>query len=546
MNRHASSLLLLPLLAGLAQAQLPTFSDSSNSISLSQVMAGFPLGTPYHSAVAADLDGNLDPEVVYRVEGGLIVCMNVAVSTSCFRVSIPCNDFVARPTDDGRSELILAGPDGLIVLDFRFDFQAQTVSLIRTDLVDPAVADLRTLSGTALSSANGRDLLGISSDGQSLVALLKDVNAPTGYSIFAPFNPTTQGTAWDVRAIDRDGNNSYEVAAITTAGLEFFGVGGNSIKVYGHTALSGAICELDVGLGQTICWMRPKSATEFELVTADSISSTHQVDLGQVEIVAAATGDLDADGDEDLAVSVKDSSKLLLFEHLGGGSFQGSSPRTVLNGHGSSANNVASPLLSDFDGDGEKDLAWADLNTQTLDIFYNSNWDGFDYLLPQVYYLDFEITNEVTWTFSKYQEYSQRPADATDIQVRVYHQYPDGTTLWDPPQFANPVPIGPFFASTYGHAPKITVPYTHPANPSTDFATYLEARYVVLDGNRKVLKKYPPIFIVFADKTNQGALDYLQSLWGHVQIFIREIGNGEKTGGQSGIPPTGTGGTGGG
>lgn len=543
---HAKSLLLasMTLLGSVSHAQLPTFDGPPGSQLLQDVMPGLPGQSPYRQVVAADIDGNLDKDIIYVIDTGLIVNLNVAISTIHFRVDIPCNDVAARKTASGKDELILAGPNGLIILDFEISQGGAIRSWTSRHLDTPETADMRAITSCSLVTHGNQDLLGIQSDGQTLVALLEYIPAPSGYLIYPGFSPMTTGTAWDVEAVDRDGNGTLEVGALTSDGLEFFDATGTGIGTFGFASPTGALCRVTGGANDQLAWVRPGTGGDMELYMATSQGLGTPVNLGNVSIVAAETGDLDADGDTDLALSLADSTQLLILENENG-SFNLSSLRALSNGRSSSSNNVASPLLADLDGDGHTDVAWADLNSQTLEVFYNDDWDGYENTLPYIDYLDFGIDNLLVWDFEASRPPGDSiPADVEYLQVRVFHQYPneiDGMNPdgWSPPQFVSAVPTGTHFAKTNYPYPSITIPYVPDDPEHHAYITYLEARFIVFgNGEYNIAKKYPPLFIAFTETENQPAIDYLTGWWPNIEILIRQIGNDEKAGGSgSNHPP---------
>lgn len=539
MFRPISALAVGAVLVGPASAEFTTFPANPRTLQVQAVLPGLPPGTLYAEIASGDLDGNLDPDVVYQAGDDVVVCLNVSTSSSCFLLDHrSVNDFAILRNPDHDAVLVLADDVGVHVIEFTYRHQIPLVTWSETSMLSPALADLSSIGSANLDGVGGDDILGVSSNGQSLVALLSDPNTASGLVHFNLVSPQTLGTAWDAIRVDTNQDGIAEIAVVTSAGLEFFGINGQSLGFHAYPQAVGAIARLRTDTDEWVLWARPLSGGGTELAVVDPTSTFSTFSLPQHVVVAMDSGDLDADGDDDLALTSTNASELLILENLDG-TFDLSGSRTFSNGATPTTANDARPLVADLDLDSQQDLAWADWSTGTLEFVFNNQSELHTDQVPEIDYLDLDAGTDVVWDFTATYHHWTIPLDVTHLQVRVWNQIPNATTGWAPPEL---VPIKPFatvFAPVVPFAQNsITFPLEGPAvTPALgeNYVTYVEGRFLVKQGNT-VVKKYPPARFALFQEDQTEIETYLRDLFSPMILTIGDIGNGDKDA-TGGYPP---------
>jgi len=528
MHRHTLRILSGFATLPVAAAQLPPI-DLSQSISASETLAYKGAGLQYRSSAVGDLDDNLDPDVVYLMEDDVIVFMNPTVSTASFVVDHAANDLVVVERA-GKDQLVLADALGLDVIEFDFDYAAQTVVPSETRL---ACGGVSTLHLGQLDGLEGPDLVGLGLDGRELVALLDTPGAPGGWILDASLVGSATQPCWELCTVDFTGGG-IRIAALGLAGVEVFRRHGQPLVTFPGVHSRGSLARYPLGTKDRLAWTHPGPYGD-ELVVISDAGASSPEELG-CQVVATVMGLVDDDHDLDLVLSVDSANQLILFENELG-SFDASTPRVLETEQAGSTGNTAQPVVWDLDGDGTTDCALADSSTETLEIFLNDGSLQHALLVPEVYYLDLaENQGLVTWEFYTGNHSYAAPPSANRLSVRVYNQH-SSNAGWSNPH-SDPLPFATHLVRIDGSVESVTFPLAGPAVvQGTAFITYVEARYLTVGAQDQVIAKFPPIWFSLVHPSFQDAIAYLRAHFPGQAFSENQIGDGETVGGGSGPPP---------
>lgn len=521
---HALALTTLAAPAAAQLPPLPFFSSTSSAGTVGHLGSGLK----YRASAVGDLDGNLDPDIVYVIEDDVIVFLNVTVSTASFLLGRSANDVAILERQSGPDELVLAHSGGVSVLTLDIDIDEQTWSYTEESFGELAPGGISALHLGQLDGLYGRDLVGLGGQGTRVVALL---DTPQGLLVDGSMSDDPISPAWDLCTARLDGSEA-RIATVGVAGVQVLDRSGNYLDTIAYSASRGAITALAGNQRDHLAWFRPSGSGD-ELVVLNEMGywEPFQVDG---PVVAATAADVDNDGDDDLVVSVDDAGELLLLENLAG-SFALNFLR-LENGQPLSTGNEAEPALGDFDRDGRTDAALADFSSFTLDLFLNNEYPEYDSLVPSVYYLNFEIDDLVKWTFWPEGSHYDYPQAATHLSVRVYNQHPGPTPAWSEPH-SDPTPYYSTLVELGGPVRFVAFPYEGPNVQGHDYVTYVEARYVRVHRSGEVIKKFPPYWFAMLDANNAAAIQYMIAHFPNEIFTAEQIGNGEDVGGGAGPPP---------
>ena len=538
---HRTILRILPGLAvpSTVAAQLPPI-ELSQSISSQETLAHKGAGLQYRSSAVGDLDDNLDPEVVYLLDDDVIVFMNVTTSTASFVLDHAAND-LAIVERAGKDHLVLADALGIDVIEFDFDYQAQTIAMSETRFGGLPCGGVSVLHLGQLDGLEGPDLLGLGTDGQELVALLDAPGQPGGWIIDGLLSASADYASWELCTANLTGTE-IGIAVLGLTGVQLLDRQGGTIDGFPGAGARGTLARYRLGTKDRLAWTRPGPSGDELVVISDGGASVAEP-LGSW-VVGSSTALVDGDHDLDLVLSVDSASEIHMLENVLG-SFSGSTVRVLDTGNLASTGNTAQPVAWDLDDDGTTDLALADFSTKTLEVFLND--DGLDHalLVPEVYYLDLaEQAGVVEWEFYAGNHASVAPPSANRLGVRVYNQHP-GSAGWSNPH-SDPLPFATQLVRIGGSVESVTFPLAGPNVQEGDFVTYVEARYVTVGAQNEVIAKFPPIWFSLVDPDNQPAIAYLRDHFPGQTFTENQIGDGETVGGGSGPPPSQPPGPGGG
>jgi hypothetical protein len=228
------------------------------------------------------------------------------------------------------------------------------------------------LNGDGLS-----DLIGIASDGQSVLFQLASGSATT-FSACAGFS--AQANVRDVVALQWDADQPLEVAMLTDLAIEVHEQGGALVNTFAGAVPGGTFCAIGQA-GQTkerLVWITEYAPPAFQyLAVLTPAGVSDLVDLGSLDAFAVVPTDYDQDGDEDILISHRYSYELLWIENQrtpqnpNGATFTPAGDQKVFQvpNPGPAPQNAAWPVAADLDGDGDDDVAFANQGSLSFNVY---------------------------------------------------------------------------------------------------------------------------------------------------------------------------------
>ncbi len=202
-------------------------------------------------------------------------------------------------------------------------------------------------------------------DGQSIVLL--ELDASSDWAATSLANLSINAPALDGELLDWDGDGQLELAVLTTAGLAIMERNGTLLGSWPQNSTGGHLTAFSENWlsGERLAWHLEGGGGATEWLTVLDSGGLHEtLDLTGLGIVGMAAGDLDNDGDDEVALSITSARELLVLRNqrspaaTTGASFSMPNILTVALGQSNSPapNNVAKPILADLDGDGDIDF----------------------------------------------------------------------------------------------------------------------------------------------------------------------------------------------
>lgn len=541
-----STLWLAPLaLTSAASAQLPTYSHDQQVVQLGAAMAALPSAAAIFEAMAVNIDDDLDADLVYRVDGGLLVCPNVIASGSAFLVARPINDLATFTGANGQTLLVLAEPTGVSILDLQV---GGTPTIATWSEENSAQADLIDLAAVEIEENDAPTpsrLIGIHANHSQLVAMIMSSGSGSQLTPDATFSSPQFTDAWDLVLTDCDQDGTGEIAVLSQSGLSFSNPDGTLAVLHPYVSTHGSLIKFDNLTNQRVAWIRPSvSPVGYELVIASPTSLSTPIYLG-TELMFGASGELNVNTIgteyEDLVLTSSDASQALLLENQYGVFSMANSQVVSAQPTQSTIDCRARPIVADLDADGTVDFALANHVLQQVNVFYNEDAGTYGDLRPPFNYLDLSTPGMALWNLHPY-GHDPAPVDKTDIEVKVRRQAPHPVTGWDPPMLVDLDAYYVGFADASFVPPEeqtgprsISFPIAPDGLENQTPVIYVQGRFVVRDSGG-IIKKYPPYTFVMCDPNHPAALSYLVATQVVGVLIGRRIGNGDHLG-VGEIPP---------
>lgn len=249
----------------------------------------------------------------------------------------------------------------------------------------------------------------------------------------------------DAAFVDWDGDGRLEVAVQTTARVRLFERYGAAIGNLNQPAVEGSLLPFSEALrsGERLAWvLRPNQSPVQVLVIADSEGVSAPIGLGGLGVVGIDAGDVDGDGNDDLALSLRSARELWLLRNQRSpgqseiDSFSLNEVSRVLVGEPNTPapNNFSTPVLADLDGDGDLDFLQAVEDEDVVVVQRNQEvLENLQRYRPAL--VTFEANEDFTAGFLKIilGNPLQPPPGATHVEVVVWRR---NDALSEPEQFA--------------------------------------------------------------------------------------------------------------
>jgi hypothetical protein len=327
-----------------------------------------------------DLDGNGDLDLVRSGNGGLSVHLQpfhgpsgAAVVVGRGTQSRPRSVAAGDLDGDGDLDLVSANEFGHNLTAF---LQGNPGSFGTDPLVIGGIESTPFVRSVAAVDLDGDGDLDLASMTESGGLVVFDQTAPQSFADVPLIIETGPGLSAEVADLDGDGDQ--DLVATTDAGLQVFsqlspGSFAVPSSVLGHSAgWPGRVAAADLDADGDLDLVTQND--EFDHLTVsfqDSPGNFGAVPLilggaGMVGPLSVGAGDLDGDGDLDLASANGESGNLTVFFQSSPGSF--ATLPLVVGGPGTTVLPF-SLALSDLDGDGDQDLVSANVGSNDLTVF---------------------------------------------------------------------------------------------------------------------------------------------------------------------------------
>ena len=276
------------------------------------------------------------------------------------------------------------------------------------------------------------DFVVVEADGTTVTPYLAQPGG--GFTAGASF--TTLAPTLDLVPLRWDADAGLEFALLTTFGVELFDDDGSPETSWAAALPGGALCAFSEQASSVdrllwiTAWAPP--AKQF-LMTLSPGGVDDIVNLGSLDAFAAVATDYDLDGFDDILVSHKYSQDLLWFENLRSGSNPTGASFSAQNTDmiafrvgpdaSSAPENEAWPIVSDFDGDGDDDIVFANGETLELGVLRGETIDQAA-MLPGVLSAAYKIdaTSQVGVLEVQFDAPVSIPGAATALELEVWRQ----------------------------------------------------------------------------------------------------------------------------
>lgn len=317
--------------------------------------------------LAGQLNGDLDPDVVFLRGDFPHLAVSPAVYDSVVRYPEPANDIaILRSPALTRDELLTVSGIGLVAWA-RTENQGFTSRALGSDLWNGAKilrsgrSELRPAPLVVGVAANGTDLL-----------LMTNPGTPEENETSFPLD----GNAIDVILYDRNEDDLADLAVLTDTGLHLYDSGSQvPIASFASNAPQGRLAKIGDARSSSrdLIWIETQPGIVDTLFKIRGTNLSSPMPLGPLSTVAVVAGDVDRNGADDLLISHQASYELiLLLNHNGTFSIGSDTAVTVSTGPtGPASNNHAWPVILDLEKDRDLDVVFPVQSTQEFFVFSN-------------------------------------------------------------------------------------------------------------------------------------------------------------------------------
>lgn len=331
-----------------------------------------PIGIsgPYTRADHGQFSADLDPDVVVLANGTPIVLNSPAIHDARFTfpagtttsdIAVLRNDLSAGERD----EVLTIGTTGLLAWSRDGDGQPLT----SRGLGSSAWIGVERLASYDAPNKSDRIYLGSFSSPNGFVVL---IGPDTPFE--DEFTRSTIRPAIDLVVFQATASEQ-QVAMTTSSGVLVYDLAGNLEASFSGVGGKLVAATQENGL-DALVWFRTNGSDDEYIVIANdgqSLTAATAVSLGPIGVSGVAAGDLDGDGDDDLVINHKEDFGNLVFRNTGGVFVSHFVVQMSSNLNSYSLDNLAEPVLADFDKDSDLDLALAVAGDDEFELFLRYN-----------------------------------------------------------------------------------------------------------------------------------------------------------------------------
>ena len=491
--------------------------------------AGLGSSGSFGRGASADLTGDGIPEAILLDGATAVVLAGIDAYWAPSELQFAANDVDAVPASGDPGAFVAVNGLGLVGIGYDAVASAFTETVLDASWSGAALVRAADLDGDGHA-----DLLGLAGDRTTFLRQQGSAGALT-FSAAPGFAVTN--LVREFTLVQWDADADLEVAVLTDYGLELFELDGTLVDLWPSVVPGGVIATLSQA-GQTtdrVAWITayaPPAAQWLMSISPNGVEDL--VDLGALDAFAAAAGDFDLDGDDDLLVSHHYSHELLWFENIHtpadpyGPCFSDDPEAQSLFRVGPPDTpgtlNEAWPIVDDLDGDGDLDVLYAVETSATLELIRAGEVTEDDQR-PTPAFLQWDLPDQAPEGTLRFEIHAPAaiPAGATHVAVNLWRSTGYGADFASDALETHLVPVT-------GAWP-LSVDLTIPESTSVFLSIYgIQTRFVGLDGSGSVGASFPAFAGFYATDPATIALLEAEATGPSIPVILAPSGNPDPVG----------------